>query len=210
MLLATMLFAATRRKSTSLDADPVVILIIGAIVVGVILVWIVGYIVVSIIDWRRKKMLTSVAQTEYMRWLAQVNKDGGIMPCAAGLQLPENEACFFAENANLYEPRAVRVSRHSGFGARPMRGLGVFEGESRSESHDEWRKISTGIFYVTNKRILFAGDTQTREIKLSNVISLSADSQSLVVMSAKRQKPMNFSGLNGQIARDTISMILSA
>ena len=90
-----------------------------------------------------------------------------------------------------------------------MRGLGVFEGESRAESHDEWRRISTGVFYVTNKRIVFDGDTQSREIKLGNVISTNADYQSLSITSAKRQKPMKFCGLNGQIARDTISMILS-
>lgn len=207
MLVANLaLFLAASRRHSS---DPMETFIIAAIVVALFLVIVIFSFVKSCIENRQNAELDSTANLNYMKWRSKVNREGGISSRKVNITLSKGESCYQSFAATLYEPRAVRVSRHGGYGVRATRRIGIFEGESRSESHDEWRAICNGMLYITDKRIVFAGDMQNREIKLSELLSVDADSRSLIVRSSKRQKAMCFSGLNGQIARDTISMILS-
>lgn len=207
MLVANLvLFLAASRRHSS---DPMETFIIAAIVVALFLVIVIFSFVKSCIENRQNAELDSTANLNYMKWRSKVNREGGISSRKVNITLSKGESCYQSFAATLYEPRAVRVSRHGGYGVRATRRIGIFEGESRSESHDEWRAVCSGMLYITDKRIVFAGDMQNREIKLSELLSVDADSRSLVVRSSKRQKAMCFSGLNGQIARDTISMILS-
>ena len=207
MLVANLaLFLAASRRHSS---DPMETFIIAAIVVALFLVIVIFSFVKSCIENRQNAELDSTANLNYMKWRSKVNREGGISSRKVNITLSKGESCYQSFAATLYEPRAVRVSRHGGYGVRATRRIGIFEGESRSESQDEWRAVCCGMLYITDKRIVFAGDMQNREIKLSELLSVDADSRSLIVRSSKRQKAMCFSGLNGQIARDTISMILS-
>lgn len=200
-----LLLAASKRHSS----DPAETLIIAGIVAAIFAVVFVVSIIKSCIESRQKEEMDSAANLNYMKWRSKVSREGGISSRKVNITLSKGESCYQSFAATLYEPRAVRVSRHGGYGVRATRSIGIFEGESRSESHDEWRAVCCGMLYITDKRIVFAGDMQSREIKLGEIISTSADSRSLIVRSSKRQKAMCFTGLNGLIARDTISMIVS-
>jgi hypothetical protein len=159
---------------------------------------------------RRDARLDAAADAQYRAWLAEVNRTGGIQSCETDIRLGNGEECFFSARATLREPRAVRVSHHSGVGVRALKGLGVMGGQTTSESHDEWRKISKGTLYVTNERVIYAGDMQSRSIKIGDIISIGADARAILIRSSKRQKAMCYTGLNGQIARDMIKMIQAA
>lgn len=207
MIVANLeLFLAASKRHSS---DSVEDFIIAAIVAAIFLVIVIFSFIKSCIENRQNAKLDSTANLNYMKWRSKVSREGGISIRKVNITLSKGESCYQSFAATLYEPRAVRVSRHGGYGVRASRRIGIFEGESRSESHDEWRAVSRGMLYITDKRIVFVGDMQNREIKLSELLSVDADSRLLVVRSSKRQKAMCFSGVNGQIARDTISMILS-
>lgn len=200
-----LLLAASKKYSS----NPAETLIIAGIVTAIFAAVFIVSMIKSCIENRQKAEMDSAANLNYITWRSKVNRNGGITRRKVNITLSKGESCYQSFAATLCEPRSVRVSRHSGYGVRATRRIGVFEGESRSESHDEWRAISSGTLYITDKRIVFAGDMQSREIKLDELISTSADSRSLIVRSSKRQKAMCFTGLNGLIARDTISMIVS-
>lgn len=201
-----LMFAASRK----LPEDPFEFLV-GVAAVGIVLIviYVVSAIQNSAAEERSHERDTA-AFTNYRSWRKKTDRAGGIESGDVGLKLPKGEAGFYAARVTMYEPRSVRVSRHSGFGVRPMRGLGVFEGESTSESLDEWRKVSNGILYITNKRLIFAGDTQSRTIKIDELISVDAEYRAILVRSSKLRKALYFRGLNGLVARDIISTIQSA
>ena len=130
------------------------------------------------------------------------------MPCSVPIHLDRNEEGFFCDNnAKLYELRSVRNGNIGGASFRVAKGITVHSGGFRSESKDEWREISTGALYVTNKRIIFNGDKKTRIIKLSEVLSIDRNYQSAMVNSNKLQKPLIFGSINGQIFADIVDCL---
>ncbi len=159
---------------------------------------------------RQVQSLCAAFCVEYEKWRQRLDDTGEINSGDAGLSLPKGEECFFAARTVLKEPRSVQVSDHSGYGVSPLRGVRVFEGESTSRSHDEWRPVSSGILYITNKRIIFAGDMHNRTVKLGDVLAVDTFIAAVGIRSAKRQKTMRFCGINGQIAADTIELLQTA
>jgi hypothetical protein len=178
---------------------------IGAVVLFIVFLVALDFIAVRLRRRRRDTALLS----EFEEWKKKTDAAGGIESANYGLQLPDGEECFYATRATLCEPRAVRVSRHGGVGLRATRRIGVFEGESRSESHDEWRAISSGILYMTNKRVIFAGDMHNRTVKLADILSVSAFIDALDIRTTKRMKSMRFSNINGSIANQVLSLLMS-
>lgn len=203
-MIATLLCAARHND------DPMVM----AISIVLFLVFVIIVMIVSAIEnsHRRRKQEAQAAsfKTEYMRWKRKVNSTGEISRVKVGLNLSKGEECYFAERTKLREPRAVRVSRHSGYGVRPLRRVGIFEGESTSESHDEWRTIAHGVLYITNKRLVFAGDKQNRVVKIDEVLSIDTYTNAIDVKTSRRAKSMEFFGLNGQKATDILRALQNA
>lgn len=200
-----LILAASRHND-----DPVVMVI--AAVVFLVLVIIV-MIVNACENNSRQRAQESQAmsfRSKYMRWRRKINSTGEISSVKAGLNLSKGEECYFAERTTLREPRAVRVSRHSGYGVRPLRRVGIFEGESTSESHDEWRTIAHGVLYITNKRLVFAGDKQNRVVKIGEILTVETYANAIEVKTSRRTKSMEFFGLNGQKATDILRAIQNA
>ena len=189
---------------------------LAAFVIGVFIVLVVGAVV-----WiseacrqsahrRQVQSLCAAFCAEYERWRQRLDDTGELESGDAGLSLPKGEECFFAARTVLKEPRSVRVSGHSGYGVSVMRGVRVLEGETTSRSHDEWQRVSSGVVYITNKRVIFAGDMHNRTVKLGDVLAVDTFVDAVGVRSAKQQKTMRFCGINGQIAADTIELLQTA
>ena len=109
--------------------------------------------------------------------------------------------------AKAMSEASVRDTSHLGGAMRVARGVAVLAGSSHSESHDEWRELSSGVLYVTNRRIIFDGEMHNRSIKLSTVMSLQAEPLSLAVSLSNRQKTVLFTGINGKIAQGVINIV---
>jgi hypothetical protein len=172
-------------------------------------------IITYIVSNRRQKRraaeraanLSRRLEAEYKKWSTSVVINNGLKPIAADLCLQKGEQCFFADSAVLYEPVATRRSTHLGGGVRVARGVVIGGGGTISKSHDEWRELSSGTFYITNKRIFFDGDMHDRTIKMSALTSVQATLDEVAISSSTRQKTMVFSGINARIVKDTIRLI---
>lgn len=202
-----MLLAAAKELSTTEVLSFVVALLIVAVVGAV--VWISEACRQSA-HRRQVQSLCAAFCAEYEKWRQRLDDTGELESGDAGLSLPKGEECFFAARTVLKEPRSVQVSDHSGYGVSPLRGVRVFEGGSTSRSHDEWQQVSPGILYITNKRVIFAGDMHNRTVKLGDVLAVDTFIDAVGIRSAKRQKTMRFCGINGQIAADTIELLQTA
>lgn len=156
---------------------------------------------------RQYQELVAAADAEYRRWRHGVAVRRGLQTVEADVTLEAGERCHFKTVATLAEPRAVRDTSHLGGAMRVARGVAVLAGSSHSESHDEWRELSSGVLYVTNRRIIFDGEMHNRSIKLSTVMSLQAEPLSLAVSLSNRQKTVLFTGINGKIAQGVINIV---
>lgn len=92
---------------------------------------------------------------------------------------------------------------------RIAKGITVGRGYSTSESHEEWRPISTGTLYITNKRIVFDGDMQDRSVGIDSLISVQVGDIQAAITSSSRQKTMVFDMLNGRVVGHAIELIQS-
>lgn len=123
-------------------------------------------------------------------------------------KLKAGEVAFLSWRGFLYETRAVRHYVSSGMSARVARGLYVNGRRGTSTSVETWTYLSSGDFIVTNKRILFAGDSASRVVELHNLVSATLeDPETLLINSSSRQKTMRFVLPNAGIAKVIIDSV---
>lgn len=197
------------------DLSELLILIMG---IGIPVVALVAAVIVYVVSARRTKRrnaeesaaLKERMESEYKNWSRTVILNNGLKSIPANICLMNGERCFYSDNTILYEPRSVRNSIHLGGGVRVARGVVIGGGNSWSEAHDEWRAISSGTLYITNKRIIFDGEMHDRTIKFSALTVVQAGIQELTISCSTRQKTMVFGGINARIAQDTIRLLEKA
>ena len=164
----------------------------------------------AIVQRHRRKLMEQRAAEQYQKWRASMERLGELPPCNIGLRLMSDETGYLKARATLCETRSVRNSTHTGGAIRIAKGITIGRGYSSSESHEEWRAITPGVLYVTNKRIVFDGEMQNRTIKLKDLISVQTAITQVAISTSTRQKTMLFDNLNGQIVRDIIEFVASA
>ena len=92
--------------------------------------------------------------------------------------------------------------------ARVAKGVYVNGRRGTSTSVETWTCLSSGDFIVTNKRILFAGDSVSRIVELHNLVSVALeDPETLLINSSSRQKTMRFVLPNAGIAKVIIDSV---
>ena len=199
-----LLFAARR---SLLDRYPGILIPIICAIICVI----IGVIILIKASIKRKldKQADAQADAQYKKWCHDIAARGGDIPvCEVNLHLAKGEVCYFKNlTAELYELRAVRDGRAAGTSVRVMKGVTIHSGGFKSESHDEWRKVSMGALYVTNKRIIFDGELKNRIIPIADVMSVVPDYRKVCVNSHKIQKPLAFGSINGQIFADIVNAL---
>ena len=173
------------------------------LVIGCILAW-------FLYSAARNRKLDQMADANHKRWRAEIAAAGGDLPVReVPIRLKKGEVCFFYDpTATLCEPRAVRSGGYGGTSIRVARGVSIHTGRFGSESHDEWRKITEGALYVTNRRIIFDGALKNRVISIADVLSIAPGARAAVVNSQKLQKPLAFASINGQIFADVVNTII--
>jgi hypothetical protein len=196
MFIALLFFAAKRH-----DTDPILSLVI---VLVILTAGAVGTIINAIRNEKRKKALElrgDLMHKRYKDWLAAIQQNGGdIPPIELPIILQDGEEGLYMDSAQMLETRSVRTARHGGAAFRVARGVTIGQGRTRSESHEEWRQIAAGYLYITSQRLVFDGDMQSRNIKLSEIVSVNFDANNIQIATSKRQKTMIFTSVNGYIA----------
>lgn len=167
----------------------------------------IAMVIQNVIKAKSKERVIAQNKCEYSAWRKRLLANGRLLPLRTNDNLIRGEECYFAEPALLIEPRSVRKSLHGGVAFRATKGVLIGGGTGTSESHDEWRTLSTGMLYITRKNIIFDGDMDNRTIKLSTLISAKADPCQIAISSKTYKKTSIFANLNGLIAGDIIKIL---
>ena len=167
----------------------------------------IAIVIQNIIKTKSKARIIEQNKCEYNAWRKRLLDNGRLLPLRNSDNLIRGEECYFAEQALLIEPRSVRKSSRGGVAFRATKGILIGGGTGTSESHDEWRTLSSGKLYITSKNIIFDGDMDNRTIKLSTLISAKADPCQIAISSKTYKKTSIFADLNGLIAGNIIKIL---
>lgn len=102
----------------------------------------------------------------------------GILPTMRTdrIMLTQGEICHFSERAILMteKTRKKYVGRSNGFSFRVCRGVTYRTGQNRGTPVEEtYTEKNKGLFYITNKRIIFVSDKNAFEKKLKSLTAIT-------------------------------------
>lgn len=146
--------------------------------------------VVVLIIWavkRRKRNKKERIITEANSFISKIKTDGKLSPVQTSAMLGSDEQAFLVENSQLQETRSVRKTSGGFGGIRIAKGVFVGRSSSRSESHQEWRTLDNGQLILTNKRVMYLGNKENRNILLDKIMSVETWARILRIRSRHRQ-----------------------
>ena len=128
--------------------------------------------------------------------------------------LHKGEVAYLEETSNLFEPHSVRTYTGGTRGVSiPIPGLkgvryrvGSFKGTS--ESHEELRKVDSGILLLTNKKLVFSGSNRIKTIKLDKIIQVYPYSDAIKISVDGRRKPSYFTVSDGKLWASAIKGLI--
>lgn len=142
-------------------------------------------------------------------FVASIIKERSLKPISTHLNLKYNETAFLQCNSILYETRNVRYYQSGHVGLRIAKGLYVGSSRGKSQSHEELKAIDSGTLILTNKRIVFYGSSNSRNIFVEKLITVNSFRDSISISSESRQKSIIFTVPNPLIWEFTIKLLSS-
>ena len=138
-------------------------------------------------------------EVDYENWLTELS-NGNITlykDKESPVILKRNETLTLAlDNISLLEPRSVRTGTYGGPSFRVAKGISIRMGGFKAESHEELKNIDSGMFVITNKKIVLMGTKRTVNIDLRKIISIEPFADGVSIGTEGRQKTQYFSGIN--------------
>lgn len=166
---------------------------------------------------RRKKELVEqrrqqkIAEAE--NYIEGVRDKKALPIIKSSIFIEKDENVFLEEQTKLNEPRSIRKysGTMQGVGFRISKRISIGTGtrSGTSESHKEWRTIDSGNLIITNKRLIFNGNTENRTIALKKIISITVALDGIILSIEERNKPVMFSVNNGYIWGAVMNIIKS-
>jgi hypothetical protein len=139
---------------------------------------------------------------------AQVIKETNKVPTVpTQVFLKPGESALYDCPSSLYETRAVRRYQAGHVGFRVAKGVWIGGSQGQAASNQEWSKIDSGRFTITNTRLIFDGTQASRNVALSKIISAQAWLDGVEVAVENRQKNFMFSAPNPYIAQAIIQFL---
>jgi len=169
-------------------------------------------LVVLVIAMRKKKEEENAMKMETKRrlllnFIGQMRKSRSLPIIKTNLFLNEGEQAILQELSNFSETRSVTQNTGGGLGFRVSKRVYLRSYQGRSESHKEWRQIDNGQLVLTNKKLVFTGMKESRNILLKDIVSVIVFNNSIEVVSEKRSKALVFSVESPFIWHKAISII---
>lgn len=118
-------------------------------------------------------------------------KSGQIAKLDVSMVLLKGEVALKVENSSLYESRSTRV--YMGGGTRVGR---IYVGGGQSNSVQSLKKVDSGILVMTNKRLFFNGQLETRVSSYKDIASVEPYSDAIEVGFSKKAKNQVYSVAN--------------
>lgn len=141
----------------------------------------------------KKKELLVVEANQFS---AKLDETKDLPAISSRIILKDGEEAFDETESALLETRAITYTRGSRSGGAFRIAKGVYvggsSGSSRSEGKQELKLIDKGVLILTNKRLVFDGSHENRNINLDKVISVNPHLDSVEVSTENRSKSMLF------------------
>lgn len=136
-------------------------------------------------------------------FMDEVKNKKALTPITTSFLLKPQEEAYLQTESFLLESRSTRYfqSSGSGGGMRVMKGVYV-GGSSRSgksESKQELKVIDKGDLVLTNQRLVFSGEKESRNIPLKKVSVFESQVDSVVITEEGKSKRMYFTVPNSAI-----------
>jgi hypothetical protein len=153
-----------------------------------------GLIYLAYIITQAKKERAKIYQQEGQEYIARASDTKSVPEIKTDIFLQKNEkAILESENSYLQETRAVRKTSGGGAGIRVAKGVTVGKFASTSHSQQQLKVIDQGVLTITNKRIIFTGSEETRDIPISKIAKAVLTGKNLEINATNRKKSMIFS-----------------
>lgn len=156
----------------------------------------------------RKKETINQRINAVKEYFNLVNQEKRIPIIDTYLLLKDGESAYLQENVRLLETRKVTISNRGGGAVRIAKGVYIGGTSGKSRSHDELREIDSGHLILTNKRIIFDGQTNTRDFKLDKIISISESYDGIEMAIEGKNKSLIFLGISNPFMWKTLTTFI--
>lgn len=162
-------------------------------------------VIILIYKYRRKMQLQkkekrkAVIQSkvnEVKNYFDLVNQEKKLPTINTNILLKKDEVAYLQDSVRLFELRAARKSTRGGGAVRVAKGVYIGGTSGTSRSFDELREIDSGRLILTNQRIVFDGNTNTRDIKLDKIISVTGYIDGIEIAIEGRAKSQTYIGMS--------------
>jgi hypothetical protein len=141
---------------------------------------------------------------DYAQVVKQTNK---VPTVPTQVFLKPGESALYECSSSLYETRAVRHYQAGHVGFRVAKGVWIGGSQGQAVSNQEWSKIDSGRFTISNTRLIFDGTRASRNVPLNKIISAQAWLDGIEDAVENRQKNFIFSAPNPYIAQAIIQFL---
>ena len=105
-------------------------------------------------------------------YIEGILKSKSLKPISTNLILKEDEIAFLQCNCVLKEPRSVRYYHSGHSGIRIVKGFYIGKSSGTSQSEEQLKSIDRGTLTLTNRRLVFDGFSNSRNIPLLKLIKV--------------------------------------
>jgi hypothetical protein len=183
--------ANEKRRSEEQSLNISLVAIVGAIAA---FFGVAAWIASSKAAKRRQERARLFAEAREFVALAQ--RRHAIPVVSARVILKPGELAFYCGPSVLFETRAVRHYESGFAGFRVAKGIYIGGSEGHSVSSQEWSRIDPGALTITDKRLIFDGDSANRSVALTKVLAMDSSGVAVEVSVEGRQKSMVFTAAN--------------
>jgi hypothetical protein len=145
---------------------------------------------------REIDLLTRRRLNEVKNYFAVIEKSKNIPTIDTNLMLKTDEKAYLQDEVSLHEIRSVRKSTRGGSAIRVAKGVYIGGSSGTSRGYDEIREIDHGQLVLTNKRVIFDGVANSRDIRLDKIISVTEYLDGIEVAIEGRGKSQIYKGIN--------------
>lgn len=173
---------------------------------GVVLIILIATVIVFFIyksqtkqaekETEHKKEIVNSRANAVKKFFNRVNQEKRLPVINTHIILKAGESAYLQENISFFETRKVTISNRGGGAVRIAKGVYIGGAKGISRSHDELREIDSGHLILTNKRVIFDGQTNTRDFKLEKIISVSEHYDGIEMAIEGKNKSLIFTGIS--------------
>jgi hypothetical protein len=158
-----------------------------------------------------KKDEEEILEKFKLNWLIE---NGDLPVITVPINLQKNELCYFSARVDWLENRTVtKRINYGGPTARIkiMKGFYYRAGSMNVQrvTSEELRKIDSGQLYLTNKRLIFVGNSKNSSIQISKILSINPYSDGVGVEKDSGKSPIFVLNTNADVLAMTLTRVIN-